>query len=132
MIRPTLKTAAALWAGALYCAAAAADQHTAQALQHASEAVRAGRDAKVLGAQAAEALKHTQDAMAAHADHPELLKQLAQGEEDLKSAVQHASKFNTERAVIDATDAEVHLKAADTAARRLEALQGKPTWPIVR
>ena len=133
MIHPNPNAAiTAMLAGLLLCAVATANEHTTEALQHATEAVRAGTDAKVLGAQAAEALKHTEAAKADQTSHPELLKQLNEGENDLKSAVRNASQYNTEQAVRDAADAQTHLKAADTAARRLEATQPKPAWPIVR
>lgn len=135
MIQLSPKTSTILCFGIFNCLTASADTHTEQALRYATEAVRAGRDANALGLQAAEALKHLKAAMEANANYPELIKQLTEGEEDLKSAVEHARQFNTERAAHDAADAEIHLKAANTASMRLQQLQesqGKPSWPVVR
>lgn len=117
---------AAMLAATLCCGVAIADQHTSEALEHATEAANSGGDSKVLGEHAAEALKHIEAAKAAQASHPEVVKQINKGETDLKAAVKNASQFNTDTASHDAMDAKTHLKAADTAAQRLEASKTQP------
>ena len=104
---------------------AIADTDTSKALEHAVEAVNAGKDSKAVAEHAAEALKHIEAAKAAQAVHPEVLKQITKGETDLQDALKNANRFNSETAAQDAASAEVHLKAADTAAQRLDAI-GKP------
>ncbi len=106
-----------------FCKVAIADWHTQEALRHASQAADSAGDAKTLGGHAAEALKHIEAAKATYASHAGIIKQLDKGEADLKSAVRNASRFNTDTAARDALDAEIYLKAADTAARRLESVR---------
>lgn len=127
---PIYISAAAMLVVALFATAAStADQHTSEALEHATEAVKSGKDSKAVAEHAAEALKHIEAAKAAQASHPEVLKQINKGEAYLQDALKNATRFNTDTAVQDATDAKLHLNAADTAAKRLEAGKTQPETP---
>ena len=117
---------AAMLATLPFCGFAIAEEHTSESLEHATKAVDSAGDSKALGEHAAEALKHIEAAKAAQASHPGIVKQLNKGEADLRSAMKNASQFNTDTASRDAMDAKTHLNAADTAARRLEAIKTQP------
>jgi len=114
-------------AAMLFCGVAIADQHTSEALEHATEAANAGRDSKSVAEHAAAALQHIEAAKAAQASHPEVVKQITKGEADLNAALKNATQFNTETAARDAADAKTHLQAADTAVQRLEAGKTQPS-----
>ncbi len=117
---------AAMLATLPFCVSSIAEQHTSESLEHAAKAANSVGDSKAVREHAAEALKHIEAAKAAQASNPGIVKQLSKGEADLKSAVKNASQFNTDTATRDAMDAKTHLNAADTAARRLEAIMTQP------
>jgi len=95
-------------ASALHWNIASANEHTQEALQHATEAVKSAGDAKAVGEHASQALKHIEDAKAAN---PELAKKLEKSEADLNSAVKNAKRYNTDSAAKDAADAKAHLES---------------------
>ena len=85
-----------------------ANEHTQEALQHATEAVKSAGDAKAVGEHASQALKHIEDAKASS---PGMAKKLEKSEADLKSAVINAKRYNTDSAAKDAADAKARLEA---------------------
>jgi len=87
-----------------------AEEHASQAINHAQEAVDSAGDSKAVGQHAAEALKHIDAAKAAAANNPRAVKQLEEGEADLKGAVENANSYHGVTAVQDAKDAKTHLE----------------------
>ena len=95
-------------ASALQWNVAYANEHTQEALQHATEAAQSAGDAKAIAEHASKALKHIEDAKTTS---PEMAKKLEKSEADLKSAVNNASRYNTDSAAKDAADAKARLEA---------------------
>lgn len=108
-------------AGALWCAALFAEEHTEEALKHADDAAGSVGDSRSIREHASEALRHIEAAKAANADNPEMIEHLEKGEAELKDAVRHASHYNSPTATDTAAGAKTHLEnalnAADAKAR---------------
>lgn len=95
----------------LHCGIAIADQHTVEALEQARAAATAANDSKTVAEHATQALNHIEAAKRAVATNPQAFKHLREAEADLKSAVEHANRYNANAAVQDAKDAKAHLDA---------------------
>ena len=87
---------------------ALAEEHTNEALHHATEAAKSAGESKAVGEHASQALQHLEAAKAAN---PASAKQLEQSEADLRSAVTHSQHFNSDSAAKDAADAKAKLEA---------------------
>lgn len=98
---------AALVAGA----APRAEEHTAAALKHATEAA-ASQDSIAVGEHTDQALKHIEAAKAAHPADPGKIEHLQKGEAALDAAQRHSDWFNTNSAVEHAHEGKEHLEAA--------------------
>ena len=92
---------------ALHWNFAYANEHTQEALQHATEAAQSAGDAKAIAEHASKALKHIEDAKITN---PEMAKKLEKSEADLNAAVKNANHYNTNSAAKDAADAKAHLE----------------------
>lgn len=105
-----------------------AEEHIQDVLQHADQAAHSTGDSQAIRQHSREALELIDEAKEANASHSEVIKLIDQSEEELNSAVSNASRFNSNRAIEDATDAKKYLEAADKAAD--QAKEGP--WPIER
>lgn len=92
--------------------AMAKEEHTSAALEHATAAA-AAKDAASVSTHATEALKHTGPAKIAHKPHPEVVKHIEESETHLKAAVDTAGKGDANGAAKHASEAKMHLEAAD-------------------
>lgn len=91
----------------------AADEHSAAALRHASEAADSN-DSQSVGDHAAQALAHIEEAKAsASSTSAEDIHHIEAGAADLDAAVKHAKWYNTNSAIQHATDGKAHLEAPD-------------------
>lgn len=107
---------------------AQAEEHIQDVLQHADQAAHSTGDSQAIRQHSREALDLIDEAKEANASHSEVVKLIDRSEEELNSAVSNASRFNSNRAIEDATDAKKYLEAADKAAD--QAKEGP--WPIER
>lgn len=107
---PTLPNLLAIVAFSLIPALAMADGHISSALKETKEATTAGSDSKAIAQHVTEALKHIDEARREIAPDKEAFKLLQKSEEDLKSALQKASRYNTSGAIDEAKEAQQMLE----------------------